>query len=261
MRERAFYMILLLDRFYLLRCIMTSVMQCLPAQLPDLPTSALASLNESVLVQVGLATQANSKRPKQHLKLSKAQTFSIEDLPDEVTTALIYQNFLHQDLCSLAQVSWRYRHLSVSTASKLDRLGIKAPGSLLVSVEFCLQSADTQWEALYKQVVGDINDVTREAAVLAQSWKELFRCKTVSDRQAEPWYATHINIQHVVAANSCVSLCARNLLTADTTLSQCLVSTCLIQVDPLPIRATRSPAANHFRTSEQFCGWGRYLPS
>lgn len=136
MRERAFYMILLLDRFYLLRCIMTSVMQCLPAQLPDLPTSALASLNESVLVQVGLATQANSKRPKQHLKLSKAQTFSIEDLPDEVTTALIYQNFLHQDLCSLAQVSWRYRHLSVSTASKLDRLGIKAPGSLLVSVEF-----------------------------------------------------------------------------------------------------------------------------
>ena len=107
-------MILLLDRFYLLRCIMTSVMQCLPAQLPDLPTSALASLNESVLVQVSLATQANSKRPKQHLKLPKAQTFSIEDLPDEVTTALIYQNFLHQDLCSLAQVSWRYRHLSVS---------------------------------------------------------------------------------------------------------------------------------------------------
>ncbi|DBB12755.1 TPA: Alpha-amylase, variant 2 [Trebouxia sp. C0006] len=163
---------------------MTSVMQCLPAQLPDLPTSALASLNESVLVQVSLATQANSKRPKQHLKLPKAQTFSIEDLPDEVTTALIYQNFLHQDLCSLAQVSWRYRHLS---------------------------SADTQWEALYKQVVGDINDVTREAAVLAQSWKELFRCKTVSDRQAEPWltpcqYELHAVLQRITSEQASSSV-------------------------------------------------------
>ncbi len=114
----------LLFRFYLVRCIMTSVMHCLPAVVPDVPTSALASLNKSVVFQVSLATQAKSKGPKLHLEQPKAQTFSIEDLPDEVTTALIYQNFLHRDLCSLAQVSWRYRHLSVSTASKLDRLGI-----------------------------------------------------------------------------------------------------------------------------------------
>ncbi|KAA6422962.1 MAG: hypothetical protein FRX49_06951 [Trebouxia sp. A1-2] len=154
---------------------MTSVMQCLPAQLQDVPTSALASFNESVVVQVSLATQAKSKRPKQHLQLPKAQIFSIEDLPDEIITALMYQNLLHRDLCSLAQVSWRYRHLS---------------------------SANTQWEALYNQAVGDVNDVTREAAVLAQSWKELFRCKTVSDRQAEPWltpcqYELHAVLQRI----------------------------------------------------------------
>ncbi|DBA93088.1 TPA: Alpha-amylase [Trebouxia sp. C0005] len=150
-------------------------MQCLPAQLQDVPTSALASFNESVVVQVSLATQAKSKRPKQHLQLPKAQIFSIEDLPDEIITALMYQNLLHRDLCSLAQVSWRYRHLS---------------------------SANTQWEALYNQAVGDVNDVTREAAVLAQSWKELFRCKTVSDRQAEPWltpcqYELHAVLQRI----------------------------------------------------------------
>lgn len=127
-----------LVRFYWVRGIMTSVMQCLPAQLQDVPTSALASFNESVVVQVSLATQAKSKRPKQHLQLPKAQIFSIEDLPDEIITALMYQNLLHRDLCSLAQVSWRYRHLSVSTASKLDRLGIRAPGSPLISVNFCL---------------------------------------------------------------------------------------------------------------------------
>lgn len=31
--------------------------------------------------------------------------------------------------------------------------------------------------------------MTREAAVLAKSWKELFKCKTLADKQAEPWYA------------------------------------------------------------------------
>lgn len=51
-----------------------------------------------------------------------------------------------------------------------------------------LQSCDAHWESLYFLEYGEINSVTRDAATLAKSWKELFRCKTVTDRKTEPRY-------------------------------------------------------------------------
>lgn len=44
------------------------------------------------------------------------------------------------------------------------------------------------WETAYCQRYGAITDVTRDAATLAKSWKELFRCRTVTNKQVEPRY-------------------------------------------------------------------------
>lgn len=40
---------------------------------------------------------------------------------------------------------------------------------------------------MYEERYGDATGVTHEAAALARSWKGLYGCKLVSDKQAEPW--------------------------------------------------------------------------
>ena len=50
-----------------------------------------------------------------------------------------------------------------------------------------LQGLDTTWQRLYEQKFGEMTCVVREAAVLAKSFKELYKCKLANDKQAEPW--------------------------------------------------------------------------
>lgn len=133
-------------------------MPCISSRLLDHCPLSLTTLDDSVLLQVSLAAQA--KGPKLHGRQEKAQVTRLEDIPDEVILSLIHRNFGARDSCSLSQVSSKYSNLA---------------------------SSDTHWEILYQQVFGEANNVTREAAKLAKSWKKLFRCKTVSDKQAEPW--------------------------------------------------------------------------
>ena len=99
---------------------MTSVLHCVPAHVVEPSAAVLASLDDSVLFQVSLTTQ--TKCPKVHVTQQKAQAIRIGDLPDEVMASAIHKHFTSRDLCSMAQVSPKYRGLSVSPASELDRV-------------------------------------------------------------------------------------------------------------------------------------------
>ncbi|KAL3150551.1 DNA replication licensing factor mcm8 [Trebouxia sp. C0010 RCD-2024] len=127
-----------------------------------LPTGILVSvppviLNESILPSVGSVSLR--KRPKLHLTQAVPKTYGLEDLPDEIFGCILGQCFTPRDFCSLSQVSLRYSQVA---------------------------SSDVYWETAYCQRYGAITDVTRDAATLAKSWKELFRCRTVTNKQVEP---------------------------------------------------------------------------
>lgn len=137
---------------------MTSVLSCVPVDLQETANGSFTALDECVLLQVSLAAQA--KTPKLHAIQKTIPANRIEDLPEELFLSHLQQHLGVRDLCSLAQVSQKYRQLA---------------------------STDARWALLYQQSIGNVTDLIREAAILAGSWKNLYRCKTVSDKQADPW--------------------------------------------------------------------------
>ncbi|KAL3137864.1 hypothetical protein ABBQ38_005117 [Trebouxia sp. C0009 RCD-2024] len=145
------------DRLGLSVCNMTSVMQCLPTGIIASVPPVLLRLDDSISPCVGPAPLR--KRPKLHLTQAAPKTYGLEDLPDEIFGCILGQCFTFQDYCSLSQVSLRYSQVA---------------------------SSDVYWEPAYCQRYGAITDVTRDAATLANSWKELFRCRTVTNKQGEP---------------------------------------------------------------------------
>ena len=93
---------------------MTSVLSCGPVDLPDKSNGSLTALNECVLLQVSIAAQA--KTPKLHASQKTIPANRIEDLPEELFLSHLQQHLDVRDLCSLAQVSQKYRQLAVSLA-------------------------------------------------------------------------------------------------------------------------------------------------
>lgn len=132
-------------------------MQCHPTGTLVRVPPLLLGLNESALPRV--ESFSVKKRPKLHLRQEVLKRSGLDDLPDEVVVFILDQNLSCRDFCSLSQVSLRYRQIA---------------------------SFDANWETAYMERYGAITDVTRDAAALAKSWKELFRCKTVSDKKVEP---------------------------------------------------------------------------
>lgn len=54
-------------------------------------------------------------------------------------------------------------------------------------LQLALQSLEEPWQQLYKQKFGEVNSVVREAANLAKTWKELYKCKLATNKRADPW--------------------------------------------------------------------------
>ena len=162
---------------------MTSVMQCCPTDVLVCVSPLLPRLDDTVLIRVGILSH---KRPKLHVTQQVPKPTGIEDIPDEVLAVVLDQDFSSRDFCSLSQVSSRYRKLAVGQENIVTRT------FLTKALKGChaLQSSDICWETAYSQQYG-ITGVTRDAATLATSWKELFRSKTVSDRKVAPRYGHH----------------------------------------------------------------------
>lgn len=150
---------------------MSSKLQCIPR------------LDDPLLLRVGITTH---KRPKLHVTLKVPKPTGIEDIPDEVLAVVLDQGFSSRDFCSLSQVSSRYNQLAVGQQKRCY------PHTFLTKALtgwHRLQSADICWKAAYSQQYG-ITGVTRDAATLATSWKELFRSKTVTNKKVEPRYGS-----------------------------------------------------------------------
>ena len=159
-------------------------MQCCPADVLVSVSPLLPCLDDPILLRVGITSH---KRPKLHVTQKFPKPTGIEDLPDEVVDVVLDRDFSSRDFCSLSQVSSRYRQLAVGHTNSY------AQTCLGKTLKDCrnLQSSDKCWETAYTQQYGNITGVTRDAATLAKSWKELFRCKTVTEKAIEPRYGHH----------------------------------------------------------------------
>ena len=90
---------------------MTSV-QCLPGPIVGQQPAGLPSLDNRLLLRVGLASHKGTTHKPQVQRKPPKQT-GIEALPDEVLAIITSQSFTAKDFCSLCQVSSRYKDLAV----------------------------------------------------------------------------------------------------------------------------------------------------
>ena len=128
---------------------MTSVLPCYPASISPLPV--LPELDGSSILQAALNT-ARDHRPVAAWQTTRS-TVGISNLPEELLNQ-IFQDFDVRGLCTLAQVSPRFRHLSV----RRDPL------------RYCKR----RWPSICRQVVaGDLtgSGYTLGAAVCTEIWR------------------------------------------------------------------------------------------
>ena len=90
---------------------MTSVMQCCPTDQLVGVSPLLPCVDDPVFLRVEITTH---KRPKVHVTPNLT---GIEDISDEVLAVVLDQKFSSRELCSLSQVSSRYRQLAVGHAN------------------------------------------------------------------------------------------------------------------------------------------------
>ena len=169
-------------------------MQCCPTDILVGVSPLLPRLDDPVLLRVEITKH---KRPKLQVTQKVHKPTDIEDIPDEVLAVVLNQVFNPRELCSLSQVSSRYRQLAVGHENIVTRTFL----TRALKRGRKMQSSDICWETAYSQQYA-ITGVTRDAATLATSWKELFRSKTVTDKKVEPRYGPHHH-HHLLADVPC----------------------------------------------------------
>lgn len=94
---------------------------------------------------------------------------------------------------------------------------------------------------------GAITDVTRDAAALAKSWKELFRCKTVSDKKVEPRCGSRATLLLPTSFGSVFLYTGRvpsaRLIRTDQAVSACRLSPCSYELTAVLQRIAHEQAA------------------
>lgn len=85
-------------------------MACVLPAGPALLPASVSALNSSVFHEVASRARDQQQLPKR----ARIRSADIGDLPDELILSVVNDNFDARDLCTLAQVSQKFRKLSVS---------------------------------------------------------------------------------------------------------------------------------------------------